>query len=196
MGTCRTTARKRTARFHGNDRFRPADAARDPCKPAWISEGFQVEQNDARRIIDFPVLKQVVARDIRFIPNADECRDTQPAFHCKRQNRQSQGTALRRHCDVARRWKYRRKRCVELNSRIGVQESHAIGTDHPHSVAPNSFEKLLLKYTAGFVCFGETGCDHNNRLDAARGAVIHNSQDVIAGNRHDCEIDRLGNFEH
>src|SRR5438105_285406 len=96
---------------------------------------------------------------------------------------------------MARRRKYRRERCVELNSRVGVQEPHTIGTDHPHSVTPNSFEEFFLKYTAGFVRFGKTGRDHDNRLDAACGAVIDNSHDVVAWDRNDCEVDRLRNFE-
>ena len=62
--------------FYGNDRFVPADSAGDASEPSGIAEGFQIEQNNVGAAVYLPILQQVVARDIGFVADADEVRQT------------------------------------------------------------------------------------------------------------------------
>jgi len=59
--------------FDGNDRFRAAYTAGDPGKPARISKRLQIQQNDTGSVIYFPVLEQIVARDVCLVSDADIC---------------------------------------------------------------------------------------------------------------------------
>src|SRR5689334_432485 len=102
-------AGQHTSGLYGDDRFRAAHSACNPGKSSGITEGFEVKEDNVGVLVNFPVLKQVVAGDVRFVPNADKRRDTEAALDSKRKDRQSQGTTLRRHGYTSRGRKYRGK---------------------------------------------------------------------------------------
>src|SRR5205823_1548838 len=103
------TAGEGSPSFHSNNRFRAADAPRNSGETAGISKRLQVEQDDVGIIVHFPVLKKIIARDISLITNTHKSRDSKLTICRKREYCQTQRATLRRHCDPARRRKYRRK---------------------------------------------------------------------------------------
>ena len=99
-GTC---AGCRATGLHRNDRFRTSHAASDAAELAWISEGFEVEQNDIRIRVVFPVLEQVVRRHVGLVADRHEGRETQAPLGRSLQDCKAERTTLRREADVARR---------------------------------------------------------------------------------------------
>jgi hypothetical protein len=60
------------ARFYRDDRFVATDSLGDARKAAWIAERFQVKKNNFGARLFFPILQQIIARDIRFVADAYE----------------------------------------------------------------------------------------------------------------------------
>src|SRR5262249_18439852 len=111
------------------------DTPGDAGKAARVAEGFEVEQNHVGVRVFFPVLEEVVARDIRLVTDTYKCREAQVEAASGGQDRQTQSAALGGHSYSSRRRKERREGCVKSNSRIGVEQPHAVGADHAHAVA-------------------------------------------------------------
>ena len=67
--------------------------------------------------------------------------------------------------------------------RRGVEQAHAVGPDHPHAVAADRVDELLLQRAAVVADFGESGGDDDQRLDAGGGAVVHDVEHAPARHR-------------
>src|ERR1700758_5413128 len=97
----RTAARACASGLHGYNGFCPAHPPRDAREAPRISERFQIKKNDVGVVIDFPVLQQIIARNVRFVAYTYECREAQVTALRQLKNRESQRPALRGHREFA-----------------------------------------------------------------------------------------------
>ena len=78
-----------------------------------------------------------------------------------------------------------RERGVEPDGRIGIEESHGVGPDDPHSVASGFFEEFLLEGAPLVVGLRESRGDDDERPDARDRAVVDGREHPVARDRHD-----------
>src|SRR4029450_12311361 len=81
---------RRSAGFHGDDRFVAADPPGDPGKTARVAEGLETKKNYLRLFILFPVLQKVISGDIGFVADTDKVRNSQFALAGERKYSQTQ----------------------------------------------------------------------------------------------------------
>src|SRR5262249_59182341 len=93
----RAASRSASPRFECHDGLAAADAPGDAGKAARVAEGFEVEQNHVGVRVFFPVLEEVVARDIRLVTDTYKCREAQVEAASGGQDRQTQSAALGGH---------------------------------------------------------------------------------------------------
>ena len=79
----------------------------------------------------------------------------------ERQNRQPERAALRRESHMPRLREQRRERGVQTQPGIRVEQSHAVGADHPHPVSAHLIDQRLLCGPAVVASFGVAGRDHH-----------------------------------
>ena len=141
-------------------------------------------------------LKQVVPRDVGFVPDGDERResDIQPLRPVK--DRQAEGAALTRHGHRTRRWKHRRERRVETAGGVRVEHAEAVRPDHSNARPSNLIDQLELACAPGLVRFAEPGADNDDCPDMLLNAVVDHSGHLPGGNAHERKIDGVGNLCH
>src|SRR5262249_57047438 len=100
MAARRARAGPRASRLHAHDRLDARDPTRKTCESPGIAERFEIEKDDRRLRIGFPVLKQIVARYVGFVADADEGRQTDAALASELQDRHPERAALRRQADA------------------------------------------------------------------------------------------------
>ncbi len=179
------------SRLHDDDRLFPAHDPRDPGEAARISEGLQIEKDDACRIVPLPVLQKVVAGDVGLVADADEGRDADMALPRESQHRHAEDAALGRHRHAPAWRQDGGDRGVEPDLRIGVDDAHRVGTDEAHPVAANPLEELLLQVTSSGIAVQKADRDDDEGADAGGGAIVHGIQHALARDRHDGEIGPL-----
>ena len=111
------------------------------------------------------------------------------ALGSQAQNRDAQGTTLRRERHVSSGRKDRRKRRVQSYVGTHVEQPHAVGADHPHTVPTRLLDEGILPRAPLAARLREAGRNHNERLDAGRGAIVDRRQDGIRRDGDDREID-------
>ena len=72
MGRCCAGTGARPTALDRDDRFRPADSPGDPGELARISERFEVEQDHVGSGVGFPVVEEIVSRDVCLVAHRDE----------------------------------------------------------------------------------------------------------------------------
>ena len=68
----RARAGTRPSGLDRHDRLGSADAARETREAPRVAERFEIQQDHARARVAFPVLQQIVARDVGLVADADE----------------------------------------------------------------------------------------------------------------------------
>ena len=180
---------ERASRFHRDDRLATADPPRDAREAPRIAERFQVQHDDRRVRVGFPVLEQIVARDVGLVADADERRQSDRSLRGELEHRHAERAALRHQRDASGRRVDRRERGVQPDLGIGVQQAHAVGSDHPQPVAAHFVDQPLLQRAPLVAGFREARRDHDQRLDAGRRTVVDDSQDRGARHGDDRQID-------
>ena len=84
----------------GHDGLAPADAPGDPGEAPRVAEGLQVEQDYLGGSVAFPVLQEVVARNVGPIADADKTGDAQVETIGSGQEGQPERSTLGRHGDI------------------------------------------------------------------------------------------------
>jgi hypothetical protein len=79
-----------------------------------------------------------------------------------------------------------------LHARIGIQQTHAVGSDQTAPGIPNPRQQLGLASRAIRPGLGETCADHADPANTFRDAVIDNGQYFVGGYDDDREIDLAG----
>src|SRR4249919_28697 len=90
-----------SSRLHGDDRLRSRDSSRHPRKFARVAEGLEVEQDHVGARIVFPVLEQVVRRDVRFVADGYEGRQPEALLSRPLEQGKPERATLRRETDLA-----------------------------------------------------------------------------------------------
>ena len=86
----------------------------------------------------------------------------------------------------------RRERRVEPDGRIGVEQTHAVGTDHAHPVAADLVDQLLLQGPPVGADFRKTSRDDDQRLHAGGRAIVDDAEDRGGRNGDNRQIDAGG----
>src|SRR5262249_49320154 len=152
--------------LEGDNRFLPRNAARQSSEPAWISERFEVQKNHRRPRIALPILKKVVAGNIRLVADADEAGKTESSLRRERKNRHPKRAALGRERNAALRRDDRRERRVQADGWIGIQQAHAVRADHSQPKLTDLLDEALLQDSTGAPRLGETRGDDGERFDS------------------------------
>ena len=176
---------------HGEDRLRAGDTARHAREFARVAERLEVEQHDVGVRIVLPVLEQVVRRDVGFVPDRDEARETKAASVRFLEERQTEGAALRRESDPAGGCTPASERRVQ--PRRIRRDSEAVRSDEPRSVRANQGEQLVLTLLPVGARLREAGGDDADRLHTCRERRADSVQRVRAGDADNGEIDDYGN---
>ena len=106
---------------------------------------------------------------------------------------QSQGAALRRKTDASGRRHARRKRRIEVNSWIRVDDAHAVWANQSHARGATDLDQLRLVLLALCACLRESSRDHDERFHSFAAASCGCFQDAFSRDDDDTEIDRTGN---
>jgi len=139
------------------DRLPPTHPLGDPRESPRVAERLQVKKDHVGPGVFFPVLQQVVAGQVGFVPDADERGQTLAHSLRSGKDGETEGAALTRHRDPARRRKQRRKRGVQPNGRVRVEQPEAIRADQAHAVAADLLDQFLLEFAALGIHFGKAG---------------------------------------
>jgi hypothetical protein len=94
-----TRAAGRPAALDDSGRLLPAHTPRDPAESPRIAEALDVEQDHGGMRIGFPVLEQVVRRNVRLVPDRREGRDAQIQLRRRLEHRETERAALAREAD-------------------------------------------------------------------------------------------------
>ncbi|KZS01781.1 Uncharacterized protein APZ42_001456, partial [Daphnia magna] len=124
------------AGLHRHDRLGPGDATGHLGEPPRVPEGLQIKQDHVGRLVEFPVLEQVVARDVGLVPGGHERGDPEPAGLALGEQGDPERTRLRHEPDPAGARRGRREGRVEPYRGVGVDHAHGVGADDAHAVAP------------------------------------------------------------
>ncbi len=135
------------------------------------------------------VLQQVVARDVGLVADADEGRQADAAVRRQVEDGETEGAALGREADVSRGRQQRREGRVQSDSRRGVDEAHAVRSDHPQAQVPHPRHQPVLKGAPLVARLGEPGRDHDQRADPGGGQVVDDAQDGGRRNGDDRQVD-------
>jgi hypothetical protein len=155
----RPCAGARAPGFHGDHRLLARDAACDAREVTRIPEALEIEQDDARPRVVGPVLDEVVAGHVGFVPDGREGRDAQVELSRVTHQRQSQGAALRQERDITRRGHGRGEARVERHRRICVDEAHAVRPDEPCAELPRPSCEPLGRGLGSRASFGSDAGD-------------------------------------
>jgi hypothetical protein len=166
------------------------DAARAPAaeRPA-LTATLEIQEDDVGPRILRPVLNEVVARDVRLVPDRREARDPEIEPADVVQDRQTERAALRGEGDAAGRRIHRRERRVQVEGGIRVDDPHAVRPDHPDSGVADAVDERRFHDAAGSPALGEPGADDDERLHAFRDALVDNARDARGGHHDDGQVD-------
>ena len=173
--------------LHRDDRLRPRDAPRDARKLARVAEGLEVQQHDVGVRILFPVLEQVVRRDIRLVADGHEGREPEALFGCPLQQGEPECATLRREADLAGWKRTRTERGIESN--VGHGDAETVRAEQPGSMRANQLEQqILARFTFG-TDLGKACRDDAESSDACGERLFCRLEHRGAGQAHHCEID-------
>ena len=162
-------------------------ATRDPPEPARVSEGLEVEGDQARVRVVLPVLEQVVRRDVGLVPNGDEGREAKSSLT----RFSSRASPERRSATKSRSTRRQRTRPeCRVQARCGDRDSQTIGADEPSAVgsgrapagdpdAPSSSPTR------------EAGGDHTDRLRSAVERLLDRGEHVSLREADDHQVRRF-----
>ena len=106
------------------------------------------KQHDVGVRILFPVLEQVVRRDIRLVADGHEGGEPEALFGCPLQQGEPECATLRREADLAGWKRARTERGIESN--VGHRDAEAVRAEQPGSVRANQLEQqILARFTFG-----------------------------------------------
>ena len=144
--SCRLRSRGRPPALEREDRLRARDAARDARELARVAERFEVEDDQARLVVDLEPLEHVVRGDVGLVADRDERREADAARLGRLDHREPERAALRREADRAPPRRLRREGCVE--PRGGCRDAEAVRADQPRAVRAHEREEPLLPLDA------------------------------------------------
>ena len=135
-------------------------------------------------------LQKIVARHVRLVADGDEARDADLEALRVVEDGEPERSALRRHRNGSRRRRDRGKRGVQADSRVRVQQAHAVWTDQAAARQSNAFHQLALARAPLLSTFTESRADDADRANALGDARIDRVQDRRRRYHDDREIDR------
>ncbi len=188
-------ARRRAAALDRDDRLGPSDAARDARELARVPDRFQVQGDDGTRGVRFPVLKEVVAGQVRLVPDRDEAGESQAQPVRVLDDGQAEGAALRQEPDPALDRQGGGEGGVEADLRLEVDHAHAVRADQPHAGTAAHGHEVALSLQSLRTRFREAGGDDDDALDALGGAGARSLQGGLGGQDDDGKIDRPRDVE-
>ena len=175
--------------LEGNDRFAPAYSLRDLPEPWRIDDGLQVEQDHLGMLVLFPVLEQVIDRDIHMVAEAHKAGEPKIQSLCCGDHGKSQSPTFRRDCHVTYRWNHGCIGCIEPNGRSEIHQAETVRPDQANSRSPDAFAQLPFERGSGSTGLGESCRDQNDRRHLLRDTVIDDGQDKPGWYHDDGEID-------
>ena len=143
--------------------------------------------------IVFPVLEQVVRRDVRLVADGHEGRKPEALLGCALQQREPERAALGGEADLARRKRARSERRVQSNVRDSYAE--AVWSEQPGAVrrAPARAEGRWRASPSGPISAKPAEITQRARTPAARASSAASST-ALAGQADDREIDGLSDL--
>ena len=137
-------------------------------------------------------LNQIVAGHIGLVPDRDEAGNADVEALGVVENRQPKRSALCRHGDATCGRRHRRKCRVQPDSRIAIQQAHAVWSDQTAAGPPNAVDERGLAGTTVFATLAEAGADHADRAHVLAEALIDGCQHLIRRDDDHRQIDRSG----
>ena len=186
----------RAAALHRHDRLLPRDAAGDLRELPGIAERFEVEKDEIGPFIALPELDQVVPRDVGLVAHAHELRDAERESPRVVEDREAQGSALRRKRDPAGKRVHRRECRVQGDGGIRVEEAETVRAHEPHPVAAGRGQELSLPFGPLGADFLEARRDDDESSDALPAARLDGLEHVRRGDDDDREVDVAWNRLH
>ena len=181
--------------LHGDDGFVPGQPAGQARELARIAEALQVEQRDVGRVVGFPVLQQVIARDVRAVSGRDERRHAEPTPSRLAEHRHAQRTGLAEEAGPTGERRQRRERRVEPHRPVGVDHAQAVRPDDAHAVLAGGDDQRPLRVEPGIVAaLAESSGDHDQPVHAFRRALLDDRRYRVGRNADDGEVDRVGHI--
>ena len=172
--------------------FVPRDSSRYPRKFARVAEGLEVEQHHVGAWIVFPVLEQVVRRDVRLVADGYEGRQPEALLGRPLQQGKPERATLRRETDLAGWKRTRSERRVQSDIRHGYAE--AVWSEHPGTMRPHQLEqKVLARLTFG-ADLGKARGDHAESSDTYGERLFGRLEHGVAGQANHREIDGLSDL--
>ncbi len=181
------------AGLDGHDRLLAGDTPGDAREEARRPEALQVQQDHVGPRILRPVLQQVVARDVGLVADGDEGRDAEVQAPRAVEQRDPERAALGGEGHAAGGRVDRGERRVEPNAGVRIDESHAVGPDHPDPRSANLLQDGRLAPAALLAGLAEPGTDDHEPLDSLREAVVDGRFDARRRDDEDREVDGAGN---
>ena len=154
--------------FHRDDRLGLRHSGRYPDELSRVAERLEVERNDGRRDVALPISQQVVAGDVGLVADRHEARDADAAASALVDQRDAERARLRHERDVSRDGIERRKGGVHADEEVGVRQSHAVGPDDPHAIAPGRLDEICLRRAPIGAELREAGADDHDATDMRR----------------------------
>ena len=135
-------------------------------------------------------LNQIVAGHVGLVSDRDEAGNTDVEALGVVEDRQSQRSALCRHGDPTCWRRYRRERRVQADSRIAIEQAHAVWSDQPAARPPDAVDECGFADTTVFARLAEAGADHANGAHFLADALVDSCQHLIRRNDDHRQIDR------
>ncbi len=181
-----------SAGLHGDDRLLASHPRCDPGETAGIPERLQIQQDDIGRRVVLPMQEQIVSGHIRLVAHRDELADAQPVALGVLEDGDSERPRLRRHRNIAGRWVDRGEGPVHGDGWRGVEEPHAVGTDHAHPASSDDFEELFLESIAFTADLAEPGGDHDETSHTLRRTLPGGLEGVTRRDGDERQVDLVG----
>ena len=172
------------------DRLAARDATGDPAEPPRVPEGLEVHDHDGGALVVFPVLQEVVRRDVRLVSDGDERREPEAAGGGLVEQREAERSALRAEGDVAGRKLGRGERAVERG--VGERDPHAIRPEQPRAVGADERKQLGLARLSFGAKLGEARGDHADRAGPVPKRRLDDAEHRRPGDADEREVDGPG----
>ena len=189
-------ARGAAATLHRHDRGVLAQPARELGEPPRVPERLQVHQHDVGVRVVVPIAQQVVAGDVRLVPDGDERGQAQAELRRLTHDGDAERAALGKEPDAAHRGPGRGERSVELHLGVGVDDPHAVRTDQAHARGATHVDEFALQRGTVRARFREPGGDHHQPSHALLAAFACHRDHVRRGHGDERHVDVAGNVEH
>jgi hypothetical protein len=180
-----------TVRLDHQDGFLATNSLGGFGEIARIAERLEIHADDAGLVIVLPVLEEIVTGDVGLVSDRGELGQADAESSRFVENRHTKGSRLADETDGSSTCRRRSERCIHRYTWIGIDDPHAIGSDHAYSSVPDLVSQLKLELGALRAGFGKTGGDHDKPLDTGGDALVHDGHDDTAGHDDDGEINRV-----